>query len=134
MKMDYSFIRQLSLPLEEEAFQQITDLLLARGIELYVRKDEGQFELFFEPQKAEMCKEEDRVLYVASADRKEAVRLMEEANLGLFVSKEIQPINAESELERAKELYYRRRKITMVAWGVILLLAFAFYLVKAYLL
>lgn len=126
--MNYSFLRQLTNPMEEASCQQVMACLVPLGLELYVQAENEQFRLV---QGYEDVLDASGVIYVTAADRKKAVELLDEANLGTLVSEEIQPKSVETELERAKRLYYRKRKNGLIAWCVVIVLAFCYYLLKA---
>lgn len=126
--MDYSFLRQLTLPLEQESMMAVYELLTKKGMELYVRTENLQFQMV---QAMEEISAEDTILYLAAADRVEAVRLLEEAGLANVISEAIQPVGMDSELERAKDLYYKKRRNNMIAFGILLVIGFVYYIWKA---
>ncbi len=134
--MGYDFLRQLTHPMDATTAGAVFDLLMDHGMEIYVPVENASIEPYEDFALASGVQDvvAGGTIFLASAEREEAVRLLEEAGYAQIISEARKPRSKESELERAERLYYKKRKNTMIAWLVVLVLAFAYYLAKAFLL
>lgn len=114
--MDYRFIRKLILAEETEIEAKISQALQAEGIEVFIREP-GETVFYNLPAGMHST---DGCLYVSAADLERARELVTEAGYGDCLTDGEMPEGIKTELEKAEEAYYKKRKWLYIECAVVI--------------
>lgn len=125
--MDYRFIRQLLHIQTPEAEQAVCDALRNAGMEVFTKMGE---ECAFQNLPPER-KAKDGDIYVSAADLERAQEIVRELGYGDMLAANPIPGGIQSEVEKAEEAYYKKRKWLYVECLVIVAAAVVYLLFRA---
>ena len=127
--MNYDFIRKLAVKVSEEKAGAIVKLLLSHNIETFAegtKEDKAQGRMYVAAEAGTVRGE----LYVAAADRAQAIELLEAGGYGDLICRDEQEAAVLSETEMAMQEYYRRRRQNNLITLAVVVAAFLFFFLR----
>jgi hypothetical protein len=124
---DFGYLRTIIASDSSEVICKAYKSLSNEGLEVYVPYKEKSFHLA-DDKLVNGC----NLLFVPAADWDFAVEILTSVGLESCLTECIIPQGAKSELEIAKEKYYKKRKWTYIETGVIIVLALLYFLFKIF--
>jgi hypothetical protein len=131
--MNQEFLRQLTTAVPAEQREKLFCLLSGQGMEVYGKAakdcaDDAACVLLHAAEEST-----DGSFFISAADRKAAVRLLEEAGFAQFISEDRNVQADETDaVKSAEEEYFRRHRITMIECAVVLVAVVLYWLSRSF--
>lgn len=122
---NFEFLRTILYSDSSEVILQAYKSLSNEGLEVYVKDSLNGFMLADESSLAEQ-----QTLMVPLADWSVGKEILEKAGLSDYVTEPEIPEGVQSEVEKAREQYFKKRKWTYIETAVIIVVAMLYYFFK----